>query len=609
MSYVSDGGSYAWEITNNGNTYGPAYMVGGTLSDGIYPQLSIGNVISKQLDLNMWNAAFDATQPIALTMHKVAVDGSVEKNLLGFVDRTLDYQGITYAFDASEGTITLSGIRSVSTNGTTALQSWWTLKAGTYCLSDDLGRSDCYIKINDYDGNQLVIGNGSFTTTVDKQVRLFVQFIGAVNLSTSITFKPQLESGSTPTMWVPYTQPASKGTYFIDTLDASPYDLYCKLTAFDALLKAEVPYMKTGTWTATTDYAIVTQIANDIGVSINSETLSTLSNAPKTIDQAPSLGENGSTDRDLLSVVGIMRGGNWIINDNNELELVPLSGRSGDPIVIGDEVNSFDISPVETVTRVELWAGSSKSYRSPDNLTEQEWEALGGAVISASMPIMASQELADALYTQYHGLTYIPFKANEVYLGPETELGEKLTIKDATVVLSKRTINLDPLASCDLEADATQAVASYYPYLSPVEREIKQDVIESKASITVAEDRIDAEVVRAEGAEKALGTRIDQTASTWEVKLQNYIDSTEDYMKYESGVLTLGESDSSFKAQLSNTELAFTGSDNEKAAWISNTQLNIKEAVIRQDEKFVGSSGNWVQQVVNDHFQIKWVAN
>lgn len=557
MSFITNGGSYEWKITNGSRVYGAENLSGGKLIDKAYEQLSIGNVIARQLELKMWEVNLDPAYPIELALEATTYEGT--------------------------------------------------------------------------------------TTTI------------------------------------------GKGTYFIDTIEASPYSDYAVITAYDALLKADVPYMKSGSWTATLASEVASQIATDIGVTIEEQTLAYIFSNPKTIDQVPSIGDNGTTERELLSVIAVMYGGNWIINDSNELELVQLGGRisptvslvtidsnglfyakpygavqasetvvtvnsSGNfatalmsavtsstvlwyigtdgmnytdtweniqalptgtypSVVIGDEVSEFDVSPTETITRIELWEKSSKSYRSPEGLTESEWEALGGIVLSAQMPLMASQSLADELYAMYSGFTYVPYTAESAYFDPETALGTTLEIKDDTVILSHRTLDIGVLAPSDLSADPTQELKSYYPKLSPFERGVQQDIEESFARITTTNDEIEAEVRRAKGVEEDLGTRITTTAEGLRVDLNDYKNEVASYLSYENGTLTLGEQDSNFKAQLTNQELAFTGSDGQKAAWISNTQMNIEEAVIQRDEKFVATGGNWVQQVVNNHFQIKWVSN
>lgn len=68
------------------------------------------------------------------------------------------------------------------------------------------------------------------------------------------------------------------------------------------------------------------------------------------------------------------------------------------------------------------------------------------------------------------------------------------------------------------------------------------------------------------------------------------------YMRYENGALILGEAGSQFRAELTNTDLAFTGADGQKAAWISNNDLHINRAVIEETL----TVGQWVQQEETD---------
>ena len=555
MSLITQGGHYEWTVVNGANTYGKANISSGTLSDGVYEKIGIGNVVARQLDIRLWSVTVDTSSPLVLTVDAYNIDGT-------------------------------------------------------------------------------------HTTK-------------------------------------------NKGTYYIDTAATSPYSEYTDITAYDALLKTEVPFMKGGTFVTTTDKAVVEEIATAIGVNIEPNTAAILA-SPKTINEVPSIGDNGTTMREMLSVVATMRGGNFIINDDGELELVSLLGKydvarvvtldsngdfelipyslleSADEVIsldangdfqavafsavtdstelwfvdgdgndysdtweniqalapipypaltVGNEVAKFDVSPTETVTRVELWAGSSASYRSPEGLTEAAWEALGGIILSANMPIMASQSLADALYTLYNGYTYVPYTADKAYFDPSVPLGTSLEIKNDTVLLTDRSLKIGSLGFSNLSAGATAAVVSYYPKMTPTERSLERDIESNRAAITVNEDAITAEATRAQGAEEELSSTLTQTAEGLRVDLNDYKNEVATYMQYESGTLTLGEQGSNFQAKLDNTRLAFTGADGTDAAWISNTQLNIKEAVIEKDEKFKGSLGNWVQQVVNDHFQIKWVAN
>ena len=436
MSLITQGGHYEWNVVNGANTYGNTNLCSGTLSDGIYEKIGVGNVVSRKLDLKLWNVTMDTSSPLVLSVAAVNADGT-------------------------------------------------------------------YTTIN-------------------------------------------------------------KGTYYIDTVATSPYSEYTEVVAYDAILKSEVPFMKGGTYVTTTDQAVVQEIATAIGVSIEVNTASILA-SPITINEMPSIGDNGTTMREMLSVVATMRGGNFIINDAGELELVSLLGKydvarivtidsngdfelvpfglleasdevvsldaNGDfqviafssvadatelwfvdgdgndysdtwaniqtlspipypAVTIGDEVAKFDVSPTETVTRVEVWGNSNTSYRSPSGLTEAQWEALGGIILSANMTIMASQSVADYLYGIYNGYTYVPYKADKAYFDPGLALGYQLEIKNDTVLLSSRDLKISTLGSSDLSAGATAAVVSFYPYLSPTERNMEKNITENRTAIEVNQSDI-----------------------------------------------------------------------------------------------------------------------
>lgn len=558
MSFILDGGSYEWKITNNLLTIGAENLLGGKLTDGLYTRIGIGNTIAKQLELSLWNVDIDPSYPLILNVEAVASDGT--KTTIG------------------------------------------------------------------------------------------------------------------------------KGTYFVDTIDKSPYSEYSKVTAFDALLKAEVPYMKSGDWVETTDYAVALQIANDIGVSLESGTESLLGGSPMTINEVPSIGDNGTTSRELLSVIAIMRGGNFIINDDNELQLVLLGGallvspsvvyvdsdgdlatkaiealdsadsvvsfnNSGnfdviafstvtsstylwyvgtdgkfyadtwaniqaiapvDPtqtIVVGDEVVEFDVSPTETIKRVELWASGTTSYRSPSGLTEEEWDALGGIVLSASMPIMASQDLADDLFSAYENFTYVPYSARTAYVDADVRLCATLAIKDDTVLLTNRTLSVDVLSPSDLSAEATEQQASYYPYMSPMERAIHEETVKNSARISISDAAIESEVIRAKDAEEQINSAITQTAEGFRVELNDFKSGLNSYMSYENGTLTLGDKNADIKSEFKNDKWAIVGKNGQDAQWIDENSVNGNDFVAYNSYQVVATSGRWVTRTPNNRFQIKWKAN
>lgn len=432
----------------------------------------------------------------------------------------------------------------------------------------------------------------------------------------------------------------AKGTYFIDKYSTSPYSEYAEVTAFDAILKTEVVFMKEGEWAATNAATLVEEIADIIGVEVEAYTAIFGPLSSTIIDQAPSIGENGTTCRQILQTIGALLGGNWIINDANKLTFIPLFGRltanhtrafpTTASYTIGDEVVNFDKSDAEPIVGIEFQANGGQAFRYPSDLTDEQWEALDGRILYNNLPFMASQEAVDAVGAVYvastgaaYGIPYIPYSANTAFISPSASLGYIATIKDVDVYLTNRTINIDALASCDLSAETSRKAESYYPYISPQVREARQKAEENYAAITVLPTQIMSEVYTKGETDERISTIVTQTASditttfTREVseavgEANQYTDGKTEVVtsyirEFDDGVETgieIGRSDNAFKARLSNKELAFTGEDGEKAAWISSNQLYVNQMVTP------GSSGKWVQQTSSDdHLQIRWVSN
>lgn len=476
----------------------------------------------------------------------------------------------------------------------------------------------------------------SFGNCISRQLNLRLWNVTLDTTSPIVLTCTAVASGGSTTNY-------AKGTYYIDTVSTSPYSEYTEVTAFDAMLKTEAVYMKSGTWTAKTDAVIVQEICDSIGVAFNSAIKSYFQNNPITIDQAPSIGENGTTMRQMLSMIGCLRGGNWIVNSGlvPSMVFIPLFGNmtangttypTAVTTVVGDEVVTFDKSDAESIVGIEFQQNGGQIFRAPSNLTDTQWDALDGLIIQCNLPCMASQDAVDAVWNTYGtlGIDYIPYTADTVYLAPNTALGSIVTIKNTNVYVSNRTITIDSLGACDLSANPTKQVTSHYPYVSPQVREARQKAEENYAAITVNTESIVAEAsARAEEdgnlsqqitsvqvtAEEfsvwhTIQTGQTQSSATTEMQgeanaaVNAYDQTVQTYMRYSGGTLELGESGSNFKAKLNNTKLAFTGSDGQEAAWISNNELYINQAVINTNLKM----GNWVQQVKDGHFQIRYIS-
>ena len=109
------------------------------------------------------------------------------------------------------------------------------------------------------------------------------------------------------------------GTYFIDTRSKTDDGLKMRFTAYDSMLKCDLPYSENtalSEWPADEE-DVVEDIADAIGVEVDSRTVLAGYDVPY---------PNDYTMREILGYIGAANGGNWIITPENKLMLVRLSG-------------------------------------------------------------------------------------------------------------------------------------------------------------------------------------------------------------------------------------------------------------------------------------------
>lgn len=160
----------------------------------------------------------------------------------------------------------------------------------------------------------------------------------------------QVTNGTDTSEWIP------QGFFFIDTREESKNDDNLPVISFhgyDSMLKSEAMYPSTeGVWPKT-DYAVVEQIADTIGVDIDERTADVMVHG---YNISPPI---SYTMREVLSNIAAMYAGNWIMTLEGKLLLVALGGipedtsilvtGSGDIITFGElDGEELSISLVNT---------------------------------------------------------------------------------------------------------------------------------------------------------------------------------------------------------------------------------------------------------------------
>lgn len=266
--------------------------------------------------------------------------------------------------------------------------------------------------------------------------------------------------------WMP------KGQFFID-VRSKDINGILTLECFDAMLKTNYTFMESGSWTSTTALATVQMIATDIGVTIESGTLTLLTNDPKPVPIVPVIGENGTTGREMLEAIAAIYGGNFIIDELGQLKLVQLVAPV-DTLDIGVQASGLGVAPAfDAIDRVILYSGQDKKtgYRSP----ESTFDSLTGRILEACCP-WTTQELADDLLAIVNGYVYQPFGASGANIDPIMQLGDGITVNGTTSVIFSAHITLNARCAADLSAPYEEEINHEYPYRSPAQRTIDDAV-------------------------------------------------------------------------------------------------------------------------------------
>lgn len=131
--------------------------------------------------------------------------------------------------------------------------------------------------------------------------------------SSSVIILARITDGTTYSEWIEF------GTFFVDQRDTD-YGGLVTLSCYDAMLKANQPYLRTGAafeWPKPMK-TVVEEIAERIGVSIDPRT------RINTGDDYYVPRPDNLTLAEVLGYIADCHGGNWIITEENALRLVPL---------------------------------------------------------------------------------------------------------------------------------------------------------------------------------------------------------------------------------------------------------------------------------------------
>lgn len=157
-----------------------------------------------------------------------------------------------------------------------------------------------------------------------------------------------------------------------------------------------------------------------------------------------------------------------------------------------------------------------------------------GRALEFSCP-WGTQAMATAILASLTGYQYQPYKAKDALLDPAAEIGDAANIRGSYGGIYARNRNFNELMPADISAPQDEEINHEYQFESPERREFKRSIDDVKASLIIANDRIDASVAQTGGDNSSFGWSLTSTGHKW------YANGNEVMAVTASGLKVTGE--------------------------------------------------------------------
>ena len=303
----------------------------------------------------------------------------------------------------------------------------------------------------------------SIGNAVARTLKLKVKPKGAIPRMASVDLYVRLVSGASVSEWLP------KGKFFISERSTDENGIL-SLLCYDGMRKADCIFMKSGTWTSTSAYEIVSRIAANMG-GLDGDTDTYLKTTdPKSVPYLPDIGTNGTVSRTLLKCIAGMYGGNFAMTDSGKLKLYRLGTDHGSTN-LGVQMEDLQLAAADAVGKVTVYYDDASFSAGED-----------GYELRLETPY-ASQELANGIHSLVNGFVYQPFKAVNAEIDPAAELGDAVIVNGTTSCLFSQVLDLNSLGLSELSAPFDDEVDDEYPFVDAQTQEIKNSVSNLKKEL------------------------------------------------------------------------------------------------------------------------------
>ena len=177
-----------------------------------------------------------------------------------------------------------------------------------------------------------------------------------------------------------------------------------------------------------------------------------------------------------------------------------------DVVTISSRLTNLEVSPqFNSYSKVRIIVSEDTVYEVGND---------DGRTLEIENPF-GTQAMAQTILNSLSGFQYQPYQADGALLDPAAEIGDAANMRGNYGGIYTRDRNFGRLMKADISAPCDEEINHEYAYESPEERQFTRSVNNVKASLRIANDRIDASVAQTGGDNSTFGWSLNSTAHTW----------------------------------------------------------------------------------------------
>ena len=249
-----------------------------------------------------------------------------------------------------------------------------------------------------------------------------------------------------------------------------------------------------------------------------------------------------------------------------------------DVVALARRVGQIEVSPQFT--------DYSKVLIHVDNETVIEVGNDTGRTLEFTCPF-ATQQMAENILSSLTGFQYQPYKVTDALLDPAAEIGDAANTRGSYGGIYSRNTKFSEMMAADISAPHDEEINHEYAFESPQERQFNRQINEVKASLIIANDRIDATVAQTGGTAQSFGWSLQSDAHRWYANGQEVMSITASGLTVKGNVQATTGQIGGFTITASSlyNNLPYYGAPQSNGVYIGSDGIQLGQGF------FVNSSG------------------